>query len=64
VKRASRRFDEMPARREMVRDIDFIDWKAVVNNLRTKVNMLSSKLAVHLLKTLMPKASVRGVFMF
>jgi hypothetical protein len=54
----------MRARHGMAGDIDFIDWKAFVNNLRTKVNMLSSKLAVHLRKTLMPKATVRGVFMF
>jgi hypothetical protein len=53
----------MPAAREMAGDIDFIDWKAVVNNLRTKVNMLSSKLAAHLRKTLTPRATVRDDLM-
>jgi hypothetical protein len=48
----------------MIGDIDFIGQTAVVNNLRTKVNMLSSKLPVHLRKTLVPTGVVRGVLPF
>jgi hypothetical protein len=45
----------------MTGNIDFIGRKGNVNNLRTKDNMLSSKLSVHLSKTLTPTKAVRGV---
>jgi hypothetical protein len=47
-----------------LRDIDFIGRKDVVNNLRTRVNMLSSKLPAILRKTVMPTRVVRGVLPF
>jgi hypothetical protein len=49
---------------KMAGNIDFIGREAVVNNLRTKVNMLSSKLSVNLRKTLAPTKAVRGVWPF
>jgi hypothetical protein len=39
---------------KMIGNLDFIDWKAIVNNLRTRVNMLSSKLQAQLRKTFVP----------
>jgi hypothetical protein len=49
---------------KMSGDVDFIDRKSLVNNLRTKVNMLSSKLPVYLRKTLAPTKAVRGISPF
>ena len=49
---------------KMIENIDFIGQKAVVNNLRTKVNMLSSKLPANLRKTITPTEAVRGVSPF
>jgi hypothetical protein len=49
---------------KMVENIDFIGRKAVVNNLRTKDNMLSSKLPAHLRKTVTPTKAVLGVSSF
>jgi len=48
----------------MKENIDFIGWEATVNNLRTKVNMLSSKFTAHLRKTVAPTKAVRGVSSF
>jgi hypothetical protein len=48
----------------MTGNIDFIGGKTPVNNLRTKVNMLSSKLPVYLRKTLAPTKAVRGISLF
>jgi hypothetical protein len=48
----------------MMRDVDFIGRKGVVNNLRTKDNMLSSKLSAALRKTIEPTKAVRGVSPF
>jgi hypothetical protein len=45
-------------------NIDFIGRKDFVNNLRTKDNMLSSKLPAQLRKTLMPTKAVCGVASF
>jgi hypothetical protein len=39
------------------RNIDFIDQKLLVNNLRTKANMLSSNLPAQLHKTFTPTTS-------
>ena len=49
---------------EAIENIDFIGQKGVVNNLRTKDNMLSSKLPSHLRKTMAPTKAVRGVSPF
>jgi hypothetical protein len=49
---------------KIARDLDFIGRKAIVNNLRTKDNMLSSKLPALLRKTLAPTKVVRGVSLF
>ena len=43
------------------RHIDFIGRKTLVNNLRIKVNMLSSNLPALLRKTLAPTKAVRRV---
>jgi hypothetical protein len=45
-------------RREDALGVDFIGRKIIVNNLRTKDNMLSSNDPAHLRKTLLPTKTV------
>ena len=49
---------------KMIGNVDFIGRKGVVNNLRTKDNMLSSNLSVLLRKTSVPTKAVRGDSLF
>jgi hypothetical protein len=51
-------------RREDALGVDFIGRKIIVNNLRTKDNMLSSNLSVLLRKTSVPIKAVRGDSLF